>query len=38
MGPRYRRMEHQKPWLGFAHKQDLVKGNGLNQELKSANV
>ena len=34
----YRRMEDQKPWLGLALKQDLVKGNGLNQCLKRANI
>ena len=38
MGQRYRRMEDQKPWLGFALKQDLVKENGLNQYFKSVNV
>ena len=38
MGQRYHRMEDQTPWLGLALYQDLVKGNGLNQQLKSANI
>ena len=37
MGQRYRRIEDQKQWLCLALKQDLIKGNGLNQQLKSAN-
>ena len=29
-GAKYRKMEDQKPLLGLALQQDLVKGNGLN--------
>ena len=34
MGPRYRKMEDQKPWPGFSRNQDFAEGRELTPKIK----
>ena len=34
MGPRYRKMDNQKPWPAFSRNQDFAEGRGLTPNVK----